>query len=205
MKNSNRVKELKILVLGESGVGKTSILRRYLFNQFEEANASTIGVELDTKIINYKNNYYSITLFDTTGQERFKSITQSYYHMGEGFFVVFDLTNENSLIAVDEWIGSIQEFTENPKIIILGNKDDLKKIRIPDEFINNQLKKYKNITYIKTSAKKNHSIKEAFEKMIDLLENKNESGNARDENTVKISLTKKSLMSKKKLKNEKCC
>ena len=204
MKNSNRVKELKILVLGESGVGKTSILRRYLFNQFEEANASTIGVELDTKIINYKNNYYSITLFDTTGQERFKSITQSYYHMGEGFFVVFDLTNENSLIAVDEWIGSIQEFTENPKIIILGNKDDLKKIRIPDEFINNQLKKYKNITYIKTSAKKNHSIKEAFEKMIDLLENKNESGNARDENTVKISLTKKSLMSKKKLKNEKC-
>ena len=205
MKNSNRVKELKILVLGESGVGKTSILRRYLFNQFEEANASTIGVELNTKIINYKNNYYSITLFDTTGQERFKSITQSYYHMGEGFFVVFDLTNENSLIAVDEWIGSIQEFTENPKIIILGNKDDLKKIRIPDEFINNQLKKYKNITYIKTSAKKNHSIKEAFEKMIDLLENKNESGNARDENTVKISLTKKSLMSKKKLKNEKCC
>ena len=132
MKNSNRVKELKILVLGESGVGKTSILRRYLFNQFEEANASTIGVELDTKIINYKNNYYSITLFDTTGQERFKSITQSYYHMGEGFFVVFDLTNENSLIAVDEWIGSIQEFTENPKIIILGNKDGLKKIRIPD-------------------------------------------------------------------------
>ena len=136
MKNKKPVKEFKILFLGESGVGKTSIFKRYLYNKFDEAMGSTIGVELDTKIINYKNKEYSITLFDTTGQERFKSITQSYYHMGEGYFVVFDLTNKNSLTAIDEWIGSIQEYTKNPKIIILGNKDDLKKIRNQEEYIN---------------------------------------------------------------------
>ena len=204
MTNKKPVKEFKILFLGESGVGKTSIFKRYLYNKFDEAMGSTIGVELDTKIINYKNKEYSITLFDTTGQERFKSITQSYYHMGEGYFVVFDLTNKNSLTAIDEWIGSIQEYTENPKIIILGNKDDLKKIRIQEEYINNQLEKYKNITYIKTSAKKNHNIKEAIEKMIDLLENKNNNEKAHEENNVKISLSKKSFHAKKQ-KNEKCC
>ena len=204
MTNKKPVKEFKILFLGESGVGKTSIFKRYLYNKFDEAMGSTIGVELDTKIINYKNKEYSITLFDTTGQERFKSITQSYYHMGEGYFVVFDLTNKNSLTAIDEWIGSIQEYTKNPKIIILGNKDDLKKIRIQEEFINNQLEKYKNITYIKKKKKKNHNIKEAIEKMIDLLENKNNNEKAHEENNVKISLSKKSFQAKKQ-KNEKCC
>ena len=178
-------KEFKILLLGESDVGKTSIFKRYLFNNYEEKMMSTIGVELETKILNYNNKNYSITLIDTTGQERFKSITKSYYHMGDGFFIVFDLTNEDSLNAIEEWIDSIRENKENPKIIILGNKDDLKKNRISEEIINNQLEKYKNMIFIKTSAKTNHNIKEAIKKMIDLLENNINIGKLHEENKEK--------------------
>ena len=198
-------KEFKILLLGESDVGKTSIFKRYLFNNYEEKMMSTIGVELETKILNYNNKNYSITLIDTTGQERFKSITKSYYHMGDGFFIVFDLTNEDSLNAIEEWIDSIRENKENPKIIILGNKDDLKRNRISEEIINNQLEKYKNMIFIKTSAKTNHNIKEAIKKMIDLLENNINFEKHREENKEKkdnITLTKKNF---KKNKKERCC
>ena len=198
-------KEFKILLLGESDVGKTSIFKRYLFNNYEEKMMSTIGVELETKILNYNNKNYSITLIDTTGQERFKSITKSYYHMGDGFFIVFDLTNEDSLNAIEEWIDSIRENKENPKIIILGNKDDLKRNRISEEIINNQLEKYKNMIFIKTSAKTNHNIKEAIKKMIDLLENNINFEKHREENKEKkdnITLSKKNF---KKNKKERCC
>ena len=198
-------KEFKILLLGESDVGKTSIFKRYLFNNYEEKMMSTIGVESETKILNYNNKNYSITLIDTTGQERFKSITKSYYHMGDGFFIVFDLTNEDSLNAIEEWIDSIRENKENPKIIILGNKDDLKKNRISEEIINNQLEKYKNMIFIKTSAKTNHNIKEAIKKMIDLLENNINFEKHREENKEKkenITLSKKNF---KKNKKERCC
>ena len=166
---------------------------------------STIGVESETKILNYNNKNYSITLIDTTGQERFKSITKSYYHMGDGFFIVFDLTNEDSLNAIEEWIDSIRENKENPKIIILGNKDDLKRNRISEEIINNQLEKYKNMIFIKTSAKTNHNIKEAIKKMIDLLENNINIGKLHEENKEKkdnITLSKKNF---KKNKKERCC
>ena len=198
-------KEFKILLLGESDVGKTSIFKRYLFNNYEEKMMSTIGVELETKILNYNNKNYSITLIDTTGQERFKSITKSYYHMGDGFFIVFDLTNEDSLNAIEEWIDSIRENKENPKIIILGNKDDLKRNRISEEIINNQLEKYKNMIFIKTSAKTNHNIKEAIKKMIDLLENNINFEKRHEENKEKkdnITLSKKNF---KKNKKERCC
>ena len=198
-------KEFKILLLGESDVGKTSIFKRYLFNNYEEKMMSTIGVELETKILNYNNKNYSITLIDTTGQERFKCITKSYYHMGDGFFIVFDLTNEDSLNAIEEWIDSIRENKENPKIIILGNKDDLKRNRISEEIINNQLEKYKNMIFIKTSAKTNHNIKEAIKKMIDLLENNINFEKHREENKEKkdnITLSKKNF---KKNKKERCC
>ena len=98
MKNGKEnPKEIKLLLLGESNVGKTSIFNRYIYNKITKNTASSIGVDFETKIINYKNQNYKIRLFDTAGQERFQSITYNYYHMGDGFLIVFDLTNEHSL------------------------------------------------------------------------------------------------------------
>ena len=101
--------EIKLLLLGESSVGKTSIFNRYIYDKMDKNISSSIGVDFETKIIKYRNKKYKIRLFDTAGQERFQSITRSYYHLGDGFLIVFDLTNEHSLNMIQNWIESLQE------------------------------------------------------------------------------------------------
>ena len=195
-------KEIKLLVLGEAGVGKTSIIQKFATNTFEEKLTATIGIDFLSKKMKYKNKNYQFRLIDTAGQERFHHIIDSYYHMGDVFFVVFDLTNENSLNAITKWIEEIKEkcVTPDPKIIIIGNKDDLKDKQINKDIIEKQLENHKNRIYIKTSAKKNINIQEAFEAMIDLLEpddNSNKNKNITlDKNGVKENGNKK----KKKFK-----
>ena len=167
--------EYKLLLIGESNVGKTTIFNKYIFNKLDKNTGSTIGVDFEAKNFSYKNKKYSIKLFDTAGQERFQSVTRAYYHMGDAYLIVFDLTNENSLNSVHDWIKEIQEICKDPDpiIIILGNKNDLQNIRISDDIIKNKLENYKNKIYIETSAKENTNITHAFEQMIDLIE-KNE-------------------------------
>jgi len=178
-KKTTKINVYKIILLGETNVGKTSIFDRFKKDGFKENQSSSIGVDYETRTINYNDKKYTIHLYDTAGQERFRSITPSYYHLADGFFIVFDLTNENSLNEISFWIDSIKENSKVTKFIILGNKDDLKDKKMSDEVINDELDKIKqsennkNIIYLKTSAKKNKNIIEAFHAMIDLIENKN--------------------------------
>ena len=203
-------KEIKILLLGESNVGKTSIFKRFIFNKFDKNQGSTIGVDFESKVFKYKNNDYQIRLFDTAGQERFRSITQGYYHMGEGFFIVFDLNNQKSLEAIIKWIESIKENSENPKFIILGNKDDLKD-KMSDDEINIFLEKnaIDINNYIKTSALKNKNIDLAFELMIDKIDGDNKQTNGQENKlnqSKSISLKKKQHCKDNNEKNKsKCC
>ncbi len=200
----NNFKEYKILLLGESNVGKTTIFNRYIFDRLDKNQGSTIGVDFEAKNFKYKNQVYSIKLFDTAGQERFQSITKAYYHMGDGFLIVFDLTNENSLKAIGDWISSLKEDKKEFKFLIIGNKNDLKN-QIPENVINEYLKDYKDI-YIKTSAIKNENIKESIKKLIDLLDNdeNNLENNDNKEEVIKITNPKKSKTSRKN-KNARCC
>ena len=200
----NNFKEYKILLLGESNVGKTTIFNRYIFDRLDKNQGSTIGVDFEAKNFKYKNQTYSIKLFDTAGQERFQSITKAYYHMGDGFLIVFDLTNENSLKAIGDWISSLKEDKKEFKFLIIGNKNDLKN-QIPENVINEYLKDYKDI-YIKTSAIKNENIKESIKKLIDLLDNdeNNLENNDNKEEVIKITNPKKSKNSRKN-KNARCC
>ena len=110
MASSNTKKKLKIIMIGDTNVGKTSIFNRFIYNRFEENQGASIGVDFSTKNYKYKNKNYSITLFDTAGQERFRAIIKSYYHMGQGIFLVFDLSNNNSLNSIPTWIESIKEY-----------------------------------------------------------------------------------------------
>ena len=137
MKNENKMIEIKLILLGDAGVGKTSIMQRISKNKYEDTKDPTIGIKSETKIIKYKDKNYRIQLLDTAGQEKFKSIISGFYRLGKGFFVVFDLTNENSLNSVQNWIKEIQEKSPEPDpiIIILGNKNDLQNIRISDDII----------------------------------------------------------------------
>ena len=172
MKNQKKMNDIKLILLGDVGVGKTSIMQRIAKNKYEDTKDATIGIQYEIKIIKYKDKSYRIQLFDTAGQEKYKSIINSFYRLGNGFFVVFDLTNESSLNSVKNWIKEIQEKSPEPDpiIIILGNKNDLENIRISEDIIKKKLENYSNTIYIETSAKANTNITHAFEQMIDLIE-----------------------------------
>ncbi len=206
--------EYELLLLGDTNVGKTSIFESFIKGTFKENQSASIGVDFETKIFKYKNTNYRIHLYDTAGQERFRAITEGFYHLGKGYFIVFDLTNENSLNSIQYWIDSIKEYSEESKFIILGNKDDLKDKKISDEIINNELNKLKqsennkDLIYLKTSAKKDKNIKKAFETMIDLLVNENIPENEQKQqlkanNTIKLD-KRRHTKSEKEINRDKC-
>ena len=194
--------EVKLLLCGNSGVGKTSIFKRYYENKFEGNYTTSIGIDFQTKEIKYNDKLYSVHLIDTAGEERFRSITSSYFRMAEYYLLVFDLTNKNSLMALSSWIESLKEHIEKPKYIILGNKSDLEKNVIPDEEINEVLNDKDNLkindeNFLKVSAKTGENINKAFEYVINIIEQTSD----KDEQIIKQPI-KKVKINKKKMK---CC
>ena len=196
-------KEYKIILLGDTGVGKTSIFNRYCRDEFENVYNSTVGVDFEVKNVTYKNKEYAIQIFDTVGEERFKSIINSYFRMGDGFFVIFDLTNKRSLESVPKWIEAINEYMQNPRYIILGNKDDLKNDKLKDNEILevlNTIENFSNKYYYKVSAKEKQNINNVFDIMINFLEKDNLY--EEDKTTFVIRKTRND---NKNLKGKRCC
>ena len=194
--------EIKILLCGNSGVGKTSIFKRYYENKFEGNYTTSIGIDFQTKEIKYNDKIYSVHLIDTAGEERFRSITSSYFRMAEYYLLVFDLTNKNSLMALSSWIESLKEHIEKPKYIILGNKSDLEKNLIPEQEINEVLNDKDNLkindeNFLKVSAKTGENINKTFEYVLNIIEQTSD----KDEQIIKQPI-KKEKINKKKMK---CC
>ena len=193
--------KISIILVGDTNVGKTSIFKRYYKNEFKASKNATIGVEFEAKEFKYKGQKYSIQIFDTAGQERFRSLTESYFHLGDGAFVVFDLTNKNSLMSISGWIKNVIEKKPSVKMIILGNKDDLKDRQIPEDEINEVLEENNISNYIRVSAKNGTNIEKAFEEMIDLFENNNNE----DENNENGKVKGQKLENKSTKKKWSCC
>ena len=169
--NSEKEKDpiiiLKILILGDSGVGKTSILIKYINNKFDESHIATIGVDYMDKTIKYKNINVKLQIWDTSGQEKFRSIARNFYRNSDAIFIVFDLNNKDTYNSIKQWINDVEEYCPNIKKILLGNKSDLEK-NVSEEIIKNFAKE-NNLQYFETSAKNGTNIKEAFKAMVDLL------------------------------------
>ena len=173
-KNLPEIK-LKLLIIGDSNVGKTSMLLNYTDNYFPESHLATIGVEYKVKEL--KTDKYNITLqiWDTAGQERFRSITKSFFRNTNGILFVYDITSRKSFQSVKDWIKDSELHDTGFEKILVGNKIDLKEKR---EVNFEELKEYgakKKIDVIEASAKERTNIDEAFQKIVDLiLSNKNE-------------------------------
>ena len=204
---SEMIIDKKVLLCGNSGVGKTSIFKRYFKNEFQGNYNSSIGIDFQTKVIKRKSKQYSIQVFDTAGEERFRSITSSYFRMAEYFLLIFDLTNRNSFDAIPEWIALLKEYVEKPKFMIIGNKSDLEKNKIPDDEINDALEdkeqfKINDENFIKVSAKTGKNINYAFDYLLDLIE-KNIDEN--DDEEIIIKNKPKNKLKKNAKKKMKCC
>eukprot|EP01091_Cochliopodium_minus_P001927 TRINITY_DN11881_c0_g1_i1.p1 TRINITY_DN11881_c0_g1~~TRINITY_DN11881_c0_g1_i1.p1 ORF type:complete len:213 (-),score=54.91 TRINITY_DN11881_c0_g1_i1:13-651(-) len=151
---------LKILLIGESGVGKSSILMRYCDDTFTSTYLSTIGVDFKIKTLEMEDKKkINLQLWDTAGQERFRTITTSYYRGAQGIILVFDLTDRTTFSQISNWVEEIRDNSSpNVKLILVGNKKDLKdKIQVT-EIEAQELAKQLNCEYIETSAKTDENI-----------------------------------------------
>ena len=160
---------LKLLLLGDSSVGKTSILLKYISNKFDDSSISTVGVDYMDKIIDYNKFKIKLQIWDTSGEEKFRTITKNFYRNADGLLVVFDLTKKESYDHIRSWINEAKENNDKLKTLLIGNKLDLKDERIVAIDVAKQFAEKNNLKYIETSAKDGTNINESFQAIIDLL------------------------------------
>ena len=168
----------KILLLGDSGVGKSSLLLRYTKNEFISDLRSTIGVEFALKYLTVDNFQLKVQIWDTAGMERYRSITNAYYKGAKGVIVVYDICRQKSFENVDKWIDDFKSKADDDAVILLiGNKSDLdEKREVSKEEAESKAQKNK-FGFMETSAKDNNNVQKAFEtlfhEIVKIYKNKN--------------------------------
>ena len=158
---------LKYIIVGDPSVGKSNILMKFAHNKFIEDYQATTGVEFGAKNIEIKDQIYRIQIWDTAGQENFRSITRAYYKNCVCAMVVYDITNSNSFQHIQNWIEEIQE--QSPKtvlIILIGNKIDLEEKRVISYDEGNEFAIKNGIFFYETSAKTGVGIEDVFLKSV---------------------------------------
>ncbi|CAH8576399.1 unnamed protein product [Schistosoma margrebowiei] len=156
----------KVIFVGDSGVGKSSIIRKFVSGVFDLNLPLTVAIDFHVKFMHCDGTNLYLQLWDTAGQEKFRSITRQYYRKSDGVIIVFDATNESSFLAVRSWLQSVTEETdENTVILILENKSDLiegsDKRAVSRATIDKIVRVYKTMCF-EVSAKTGHNIEEAF-------------------------------------------
>eukprot|EP00924_Labyrinthula_sp_SR-Ha-C_P012707 maker-scaffold_67-snap-gene-0.7-mRNA-1 protein AED:0.30 eAED:0.30 QI:89/1/1/1/1/1/2/22/207 len=207
MKEKNFDHLFKIVLIGNSSTGKTSLLQRYRENEFHPDTKHTIGVEFATQEMEIDNEVIKAQIWDTAGQERYRAITKAYYRGAFGAIVVFDVADRETFDGLTRWIGEIKgHANEGIKIVLVGNKCDLKNREISQ----NEGKAFAEqfgIPYMETSAKTGEMVQSMFESLLEeiyrakkteALENNNESVKVGKGEVVDLN-------TKKKKKESNCC
>ena len=153
----------KLLIIGESGVGKTCLLLRFTDDSFTANHLTTIGIDFKIKIININQKNIKLQIWDTAGQERFRTITKTYYKGAHGIILTYDVTDQNSFKNIRNWIKQIEANAQtNVCKVLVGNKCD-KPDRTVTEEEGKKLAEDFKMSFFETSAKTNQNVNEVFE------------------------------------------
>ena len=155
--------KLKVVIIGDSGVGKTNLIKRFVSDTFSENSKATVGVEFLSKTYKINDHIFKIELWDTAGQERYKSITSVYYKGSKGALLVYDITSQITFDNIGKWITEIRDKTSKDiTLMMVGNKMDLNQYReVSNEQALNKAKTL-GIPIMETSALDSTNVKEAF-------------------------------------------
>ena len=153
----------KLILIGNSGVGKSSILQRYMNKTFEESYKCTIGVDFLMKSLEVKGKTVKLQLWDTAGQEKYKSMVSSYYRGANVALVVFDITSRSSFESLPLWIENYyKNGPEQKNIILIGNKKDMADQRQVTQEEAEEFSETNNMIYFETSAKEGDNVDYVF-------------------------------------------
>jgi small GTP-binding protein len=158
----------KILLLGDSSVGKTCFLMRYSDNTFQEIHMSTIGLDYKLKNVQLDDgNIVKIQIWDTAGQDRFRSITKNYYKGAHGIILIYDITSRKTYENIKNWVTQIkEEVSDKVNIILVGNKIDDEKNRKVSTEEGEKIAKENNFDFYETSAKTGINIDSTFNDLV---------------------------------------
>ena len=207
----------KYIIIGDSAVGKSNILLRYIHDKFNDEFQSTIGVEFGAKNLKIEDKIYRIQIWDTAGQENFRSITRAYYKNSACALVVYDISNRESFDNINTWIEDCK--SQSPQtifMVLVGNKNDLEDKRAVTIEEGKELAEKNKMMFFETSAKTGTNVDEIFLRSAETIAKKIEENYYDLENEscgIKPGIKKKqeiqidngNIINKKSLNNNKCC
>ena len=187
----------KILLLGDTQVGKSSFLMRYIDNTFQESYLSTVGLDFKVKNVQLDDgNTYRVQIWDTAGQDRFHAITRNYFKNAHGIILIYDVTLIESFHNVKNWIKQIkEEVTDKVSIILAGNKIDMEEERKVSKEEGEKMAADYGLKFYECSAKTGENVEEAFKDIV----------TKTVENFSKIDEKEATKLKNKKGKKKGCC
>jgi len=163
----------KLLLIGDSGVGKSCLLLRFADDTYTESYISTIGVDFKIRTIELDGKTIKLQIWDTAGQERFRTITSSYYRGAHGIIVVYDVTDQESFNNVKQWLQEIDRYAcENVNKLLVGNKCDLTTKKVVDYTTAKEYAEQLGIPFLEASAKDSINVENAFTTMAGEIKNR---------------------------------
>lgn len=159
----------KLVLIGDSGVGKSCLLLRFADDAFTESYISTIGVDFRFRTLNVAGKTVKLQIWDTAGQERFRTITSAYYRGADGIIMVYDVTKKDSFDHVKDWLAEVNRYAADSTCkLLIGNKCDRSDVRVPPED-GEKLAKELGMPFLQTSARTAENVEAAFIRMADEL------------------------------------
>jgi len=194
----------KIVLIGDSGVGKSNILSRFTRNEFSVESKSTIGVEFATRSIEIEKKVVKAQIWDTAGQERYRAITSAYYRGAVGALLVYDVTKKETFADVEKWLAELRDHADSKIVIMLtGNKCDLQHLRSVTTQDAEIYAAKEDLLFLETSALNSVNIDAAFQKVLSVIHERSQTlepiqNKQASENLVEIEKSKAVV-------REKCC
>ncbi|XP_057524012.1 ras-related protein Rab2BV-like [Amaranthus tricolor] len=157
----------KIVLIGDSGVGKSNILTRFTRNEFCLESKSTIGVEFATRTLEVEGKRVKAQIWDTAGQERYRAITSAYYRGAVGALLVYDITKKQSFDNVVRWLRELRDHADaNIVLMLVGNKSDLRHLRAIPEYDGQLFAETEGLVFLETSAFDSTNVDNAFQRIL---------------------------------------
>jgi len=158
--------KLKLLVVGDPHVGKTSLLLQYVEQTFSERPIATLGVDYKSKNISHNGQDYNLQIWDTAGQERLLALTASYYSAADGILLVYDVTEKDTYDNIKQWLQEIDRYAPLARKVLVGNKIDLNMKKVIDQSMAKDYAETISAPFIETSAKDGRNVADAFQTLV---------------------------------------